>query len=603
MHKSSNQSPVVSCSYWVRIMTYLVLALSVWVSCSSERPLSKAAGDGRELLQQQRLAQDDPRYRIVSEKFIDACKMEMLGDYQAALNLFKEVIKLDPSNDAAYFNIAKILYNTRQLIDALLYAEQAVRLNPNNPWYLDLLGTLQGALGNFREAIKTYEQLVRLQPDNTQHWYNWAFFAEQDKQYTLALDIFSRFQERFGITEDITDQKVRLWMQLKKPDRALEELRRLINTDPSQPAYWYRLIEFSLAHQRDAEAYAGLQQLLSRYPDDARAQVLLARYYEQKGLSAQAEETYRKVFSNPALPEDVGVALLVPYLELFQKAQPADEARKAAALRYAALFASSHPYSAKAQALQGDFFYQSNQLDSALAAYQRSLAITSNIFTVWQQMFFIYDQQRRYDSLVAITARCLDYFPDQVLAHYFHGYAHMRLNNHQAAVAAFSRAIALGPADIRFTAQLYALCGDAYHYLKNNVASDSCYERAILYDPNNATALNNYAYFLSLRGEKLERALSMAQQALSLSPENAAYLDTYGWVLYRLGRYQEAKEYLQKALIHGGDSDATILEHFGDVLFQLGDVEQAVLYWQRARERNAESPLLDRKIQDRKLYD
>ncbi|MCS6917296.1 MAG: tetratricopeptide repeat protein [Chitinophagales bacterium] len=591
--------PVLSASV---LHVALLLLLVFVVSCSSEKPLGQTTVPA-DKAPPASLSRDDPRYRMVSEKFIDACKMEMLGDYQAALNLYKEVIKLDPGNDAAYFNIAQILSTSRQFVDALYYAQAAARMDPKNPWYLDLLGTLQGGTGNYRDAIKTYEQLVRLQPDVVQHWFNWAFFAEQDRQYALALDILNRFQERFGLTEDIVDQKVRLWLQLKKPDRAMEELRRLVDSDPSQPSYWHRLIEFGFSQNRDAEAYEALQQFLIRYPDDARGQVWLARYHERKGNVQQADETYRRVFSNPGLSEDAGISLLIPFLDLFQSSDPRAQQQVKAAIDYARLFARMHPNSAKAQALYGDFLYQDNQLDSALAAYRRSLQITSGIFTVWQQIFFIFDHQRRYDSLAAVTTQCLNYFPDQVIAHYYQGYAQVRLNRHQEAVAAFSRAIALGPADLRFTAQLYALCGDSYHYLGNAAASDSCYERAILYDPNNTLALNNYAYFLSLRKEQLPKALELAQRALSLSPRNAAYLDTYAWVLYQLGRYDEARKYLQEALVNGGDTDATILEHYGDVLFRLGDVDQAVSYWQQARERQSDSPFLDRKISDRKLYE
>ena len=71
------------------------------------------------------------------------------------------------------------------------------------------------------------------------------------------------------------------------------------------------------------------------------------------------------------------------------------------------------------------------------------------------------------------------------------------------------------------------------------------YDRSLALRYDNAMVLNNYAYFLSLEGRDLERALAMAGRAIVLEENNPTYLDTYAWVLYRLGRYDEAKKTMQ----------------------------------------------------------
>jgi tetratricopeptide (TPR) repeat protein len=115
--------------------------------------------------------------------------------------------------------------------------------------------------------------------------------------------------------------------------------------------------------------------------------------------------------------------------------------------------------------------------------------------------------------------------------------------------------------------------------------------------------LNNYAYYLALRGEKLDEALKMSEKSNVLSPNNAAYEDTYGWVLYKLGRYADAKEWVGKALQHGGNADGTVLEHYGDILFQFGDVNGAVEAWTKAKALNVDSETIEKKIADRRLYE
>src|SRR6185295_17552502 len=156
------------------------------------------------------LPDHDPRKRLATEKFIEANKMDILGDHNQAMNLYKEALKIDPAIDAAYYNIAKILYNSKQYADAIQYAQQAVKLSPDNAWYLDLYGTLLGGLGNYKEAQKNYEHMVQVDPENPDAWFNRAFFTQQNKQYSEALEIFSQIEQRFGISEDVSTEKVKL---------------------------------------------------------------------------------------------------------------------------------------------------------------------------------------------------------------------------------------------------------------------------------------------------------------------------------------------------------------------------------------------------------
>jgi len=136
------------------IFLVLMLAGTMGVnqSCSTEKSTTGTVDNAPGNIP--RLAHDDPRRRVSQEKFIEANKMDMLGDHQQALNLYKECVKIDPSNDAAYYSIAKILYSSKQYMEAAQYAQQAVKLDPENTWYLDFYGTLLGGLGNFKEAQK-----------------------------------------------------------------------------------------------------------------------------------------------------------------------------------------------------------------------------------------------------------------------------------------------------------------------------------------------------------------------------------------------------------------------------------------------------------------
>jgi len=102
--------------------------------------------------------------------------------------------------------------------------------------------------------------------------------------------------------------------------------------------------------------------------------------------------------------------------------------------------------------------------------------------------------------------------------------------------------------------------------------------------PDDISALNDLGYLWAEQGKRLERSLSMIQQALAGDPDNTAYRDSLGWAYYQLGRYEEAKVELEAAAA-AEEPDGVILDHLGDVYFKLNQLQQAQDAWSRAVER------------------
>ena len=152
-------------------------------------------------------------------------------------------------------------------------------------------------------------------------------------------------------------------------------------------------------------------------------------------------------------------------------------------------------------------------------------------------------------------------------------------------------------------AQFYSSLGDAYHAQKNHMMSDESYDKSLELSPLNTYVLNNYSYYLSLRKENLDKALEMMEVCIALNPGIASYEDTYAWVFYQKGNYDKAQEWLFAHLQAEVNKSAVIVEHYGDVLYQLGKVAEAVEQWKKAKELGSESPFIDQKINEQKLYE
>jgi tetratricopeptide (TPR) repeat protein len=262
----------------------------------------------------------------------------------------------------------------------------------------------------------------------------------------------------------------------------------------------------------------------------------------------------------------------------------------------------THPEDAKSYALYGDFLYLDKKYTEARKAYLKSLTYRNDVFAVWQQLFFIDSELKNYQDMASDASKALDIFPSQPIIYFFSGVAKSELKKYQDAVDDFNAGLGMTLENKPLELQFYLNLAEAYNSLKMYPKSNESFEKALTLDPDNALALNNYAYYLSVRNENLEKAEEMSKKSLEKDPANPSYLDTYGWILYKRGKFNEAATYVKRA-IDQDSGDAVVAEHYGDILFKLGDTDAAVTWWKKAKQLGATSEKLDKQISDKKIYE
>jgi len=124
--------------------------------------------------------------------------------------------------------------------------------------------------------------------------------------------------------------------------------------------------------------------------------------------------------------------------------------------------------------------------------------------------------------------------------------------------------------------------GDIYHGLDMVAASDVAYRESIRLDSTNVSAMNNLAYYLSLRKVDLDYAAEISKKSNEINPDNATFQDTYAWVLFQQERYKEALVWIEKAVKLTKPASAVVLEHYGDILVKNGKTAEAIKQWKLA---------------------
>jgi len=339
-------------------------------------------------------------------------------------------------------------------------------------------------------------------------------------------------------------------------------------------------------------------RILEADPDNPYINISLSDYYRKTGNRDKAYEYLKAGFANPALDIDSKVSILLAYYSVTDIYSDYKEE----AFELAEILIRAHPNDPKAHSIYADFLVQDKRYAEARDTFRKVISLDSTKYLIWEQLLFVESELNDNQAMAAESKRALDLFPDQPMLYMFAGAAHFMLKDYEAAVKYFRAGVNFVVGNDRMLEQFYSYLGDSYFQLKDHEKSDEAYEKVLKINPANTLVLNNYAYYLSLRGKDLEKAEQMAERAVEMEPDNSSYLDTYGWVLFKLGRYEEAKPWIERAM-EKGENSAVVLEHYGDVLWKLNDKKEAVKYWEKALDAGTGSEFLEMKVRDKEYHD
>ncbi|WP_421875197.1 CDC27 family protein [Marinoscillum sp.] len=522
---------------------------------------------------------------------IDAQRELILENYYKALELYKAALEITPDDPVISFKIAEILTKNGDNSGALLYATKAAELEPSNKYYLLLSAEIHKSLSNYKEATKIYQRMIDTVEGTDEYLFDLAILYQFQGEDQKALDTYNRAEQVFGMNEIVLREKQKIYLKNKDFDGLIADWDRLIQENPGEDRYTIELVEFMISRQLLTEA----RERLSDIHNSRQKDLLLSQIALSEGNVTEALELVKSTMK----ATDVDYAAKLQMLNrLLQSAISSEDFDMIMSL--AEILADQYTSTYEVQAYTGDVMYQLENREKALKYYLNAVSIDPANYETWQNILSIEANLNQYDSVIVHAEKALEYFPNQAPLYYFGGTGYL-INKE------FKRSIQLLEEGKKYATNnelktiFYGQMGDAYNSLKQYDKSYDSYEQALKAKPDNDHVLNNYSYFLSLRNEQMDKALTMSSRLVELHPDNPTYLDTHGWVLYTLEKYDEALVYLRKAA--NLQEDGTVIEHYGDVLFKLGKVDEAVEQWKRASLLNDASKNIEKKIAERKIFE
>jgi tetratricopeptide (TPR) repeat protein len=436
--------------------------------------------------------------------------------------------------------------------------------------------------------------LIRLSPENPEYKFDKANALFAQKKFDESLALYNELQNQMGVNDAILVSKQKIYLKQGKVTEAANELEEMIKANPANLRYYLLLSELYNSNSMNDKALAILLKAEKINPGNDQVHLALADIYRDKKDYQASFDQLKLAFAIPDLNIEQELNIIRGYIPKFP-----DENAKLSALELARILTVTHPNDARAYAMYGNMLLENEQYNDARIALKKASKLNDQDYTVWEQLVRL-ELGTDVDEAVKDASEALSIFPNQAWMNYLAGVAWLQKKDYNKALSYVSNVPSLETQDKALLSQTYSAIGDCYHGIKDTKKSDEAYDRSIQYNPDNAYTLNNYAYYLSLRGENLDKAAQMSKHSNELEKANPSFEDTYAWILFRQKNYAEAKIWIEKALADNKNKSAVATEHYGDILFYLGKVDEAVDNWKKAKTLGGSSPELDRKINEKK---
>jgi tetratricopeptide (TPR) repeat protein len=534
--------------------------------------------------------------------FIEANQQKLLGNYEKAAEKYLSLLDKVPENGAIAYELARIYEAMDENAKAIEYARKAWSWEKNT-WYAVLLAELQDKMDKPEQAAELFQELLKQEPDNDYYYQKLGYFLVASGQTEKAIKVYDELEERVGIIEDLIRKKYNLYLGLGKEKKAEDELLKLIEYYPNNTEYYHQLAYFYRQNGDKQKAREVYETILQIDPDNNKARLALASADSQKNNDDRFAQI-RPLFNDPAVSLDEKIKTILPLVESLPQSEDTQLAIQLSEL--ATQLTEQYPENAKSHALLADLYLYSNKREEAIQQYEQALSLRGNVFSVWEQLLYLYLESGQYRKMSQKAEEGMDYFPNQPELYYLNGLANYRLGSFTDAMPLLDQAEFMSVQSPELLLKIKVLKGEVLNRQDKHQQADKQFQEAINSAPENPLPKITYAYQLALRteAEDTEKAAALLEEVpVSLAGKLPLLDQAKACIQYSKENYPEAKVLFEKVLEKVDSPSPELLEQYGNCLFQLGEADKAVMYWKEAQDMGYQSPTLSRKIADKKLYD
>ena len=580
---------------------WLFVTVLMLTSCGGIRSVrtakTTAKADGASLMKETWLSAE--QQRKYDYFFLEAMRMKGKNEYDAAFGLLQHCLDINPTASSALYEISQYYMFLRQVPQGQAALEQAVAFAPDNYWYSQGLVSLYQQQNELDKAAALLEKMVTRFPSKQDPLFSLLDIYSRQEKYNDVISTLNRLEKRLGKNEQLSMEKFRIYLQMKDDKKAFQEIESLVQEYPMDMRYQVILGDVYLQNGKKQEAYDAYQKVLAVEPDNPMALFSMASYYEQTGQKELYQQQLDTLLLNKKVTSDTKISVMRQVIAENEQSSVKDSTQVIALFDRMMKQDMDDP---QIPMLYSQYLLSKNMEQEAVPVLEQVVDLDPTNKAARLMLVSAAVKKEDYKQIIKVCEPGIEATPDALELYYYLAIAYHQAEQGDSVLSVCNRALEHITPDTRkeVVSDFYSIMGDIYHTKKQMTEAYAAYDSALVYNPSNIGALNNYAYYLSVERRDLDKAEEMSYKTVKAEPNNSTYLDTYAWILFEKGNYAEARIYIDNAMKNDGEKSDVIVEHCGDIYFMTGDVEGALNYWKKALEMGSESKMLKQKIEKKK---
>lgn len=468
--------------------------------------------------------------------------------------------------------------------------------NPDDFYSTAVYASLAAHFDDTERAIEKWAHLHYMQPGQSGITARYAELlgSQRDSASTaLALELYDSIEIAEGPGIQLSAQKIQLYYMLNDTAAMLAEARGLQQKNPLSVENNVFAGDIYSSLGRNDSALSFYDRAIELDPSSGLAYYSRANFYRNAGdTTAYDREVY-----NALVQESLDVEPKLGLLTDYARRLYSDTTQRPRINELFQRLIEIHPHEAEIHREYRDYLMVIHDLEGAAEQTSYALDIDPSNELQWQQLLTLRLMLGDFNEAVSDAQRALHFFPRSADVFLMGAAALQQLNRLDEALAYTKKGLEVADnSDPDVVSTLLTTRGDLFYAKGEADSAFVYYDKAILYNPLNYTAMNNAAYYLACQDRDLDRAEKLITLVVEENPDQSTSLDTYAWVLFKKGEYEAARKVIDRTLDIDDDPSAELYEHAGDIYFMLGKTDEAVYYWRKALDLDPENETLKTKI-------
>ncbi len=496
--------------------------------------------------------------------------------------------------------------------EALKFFEQCLRINPESSGSYYQMAQIVMANGDISNGKKYLKKAIAMEPGNLWYLMMLAGTYYQEQKLDSAIIYYEKAVNNHPEREDMKLTLGNLYSEDKEYDKAnmiFENLDKKYGINESSTVGSIKNLMWA---ERYNEALEKALLLLKEYPDEILFNGLLAEIYSGKGEPEKAMEVYNRLLErNPDNPEtqlslcDFLInekkydELLMLLNSVILNSQISKEDKISLFAKLIGIPGMVSSYNQKLQLalmvleaeykddnivnlLRPELLVQGKKYDESASRLEEIIKTQPENYFAWEKLLFVYLDAGEFIKLEERGRECATKFNRSFLAKILYATGATENKNYERALEELRKADILAGDNKEMLMQVLSMRADIYYRMKDFEKAFKTFDEALKANKDDIATLNNYAYYLAEQNLRLKEAEIMAKKVIETERSNNTFLDTYGWVLYKRGKVKDAEKIFEEIINNSKDTDAEYFEHYGYILKKRKNCQEAINNWTSA---------------------